>query len=372
MNNTQNQVYFKQLNGIRFIAVMLVLIDHWFAESLILPLGHLGVVIFFVLSGFLITRILFIYKDTIPKQSTAQALGKFIIRRCLRIFPIYFLVCFWGIIFNISPIREIWVWMFTYSSNLYIIYKKTWLGVWDHFWSLAVEEQYYLLFPIIVFYLNKHIFKKLFYLMIFAGIFFRIYFYFSNDVNFRQEYWFINNVNLGSSLDCFGFGALLAYSYNYNSFHISKFLNNYSLAISFVFVIANLLINQIVKFSHGNLLFTVFERLIFNLFSFQLIGMAIKENKNYFSAFLECKIIHYLGSISYGMYVYHNFIYNYFHNEGNTLYWFLNKNLDLSNYSFFHNHYLLFLLNFVFLVVISTLSWFCIESPINSLKKYFE
>ena len=68
MNNIKpSHVYFSQLNGIRFVAVLLVLIDHWFAETLPLPIGHLGVVIFFVLSGFLITRILFINADEIRK-----------------------------------------------------------------------------------------------------------------------------------------------------------------------------------------------------------------------------------------------------------------------------------------------------------------
>jgi hypothetical protein len=64
MTQTKNQHdYFGQLDGIRAIAVGLVLIDHWLAERNTLPLGSLGVAMFFVLSGFLIIRILMLGKE---------------------------------------------------------------------------------------------------------------------------------------------------------------------------------------------------------------------------------------------------------------------------------------------------------------------
>ena len=96
-------IYFEQLNGIRFIAVFLVLIDHW-----LIPLnpfsflGHLGVVIFFVLSGFLITRILFENADSCRynRSSPFVKMIRFIYRRSLRIFPIYFLLLIIGSFFS--------------------------------------------------------------------------------------------------------------------------------------------------------------------------------------------------------------------------------------------------------------------------------
>ena len=93
MTKLSTDVYFKQLNGIRFIAVFLVLLDHWLVPILPIPLGHLGVVIFFVLSGFLITRILFLNADEIhrTKSSAWPKIFRFIYRRSLRIFPIYFI-----------------------------------------------------------------------------------------------------------------------------------------------------------------------------------------------------------------------------------------------------------------------------------------
>ena len=146
MMNLDKHIYFNQLNGLRFIAILLVLLEHWLPESIHYPTGHLGVVIFFVLSGFLITRILIINSiDPSKKQiSVFEKIKKFIFRRALRIFPIYFLVIIVGLIVGIEPIRKLFIWFITYTPNFYIITHKSWIGVWDHFWTLAVEEQYYL------------------------------------------------------------------------------------------------------------------------------------------------------------------------------------------------------------------------------------
>jgi len=175
MINSSADVYFKQLNGIRFIAVFLVLLDHWLVPILPIPLGHLGVVIFFVLSGFLITRILFLNADEIKNtQSSAwPKIIRFIYRRSLRIFPIYFILLTVGLIFNISNFKVLWPWLISYTPNIYIMIKGQWLGTWDHLWSLAVEEQYYLIFPYFIFFINKNKYIRLFVLMICLGIFSR-------------------------------------------------------------------------------------------------------------------------------------------------------------------------------------------------------
>ena len=96
MSQTKKDTYFTQLDGIRFVAVALVLFDHWLAEKNVLPLGHLGVTMFFVLSGFLITRILIEskLKDDKIGRSHWFSVKQFIIRRSIRIFPIYFLAIF--------------------------------------------------------------------------------------------------------------------------------------------------------------------------------------------------------------------------------------------------------------------------------------
>ena len=96
--------YFKQLDSIRAIAVLLVIIHHWFPERN--PINTYtgffnGVDIFFVLSGFLITRILLENRNEAERQaqSKSRVIKSFFVRRVLRIFPIYYLLIFFTALF---------------------------------------------------------------------------------------------------------------------------------------------------------------------------------------------------------------------------------------------------------------------------------
>lgn len=164
------QTHLKALDGIRGIAILCVLVFHgavyfesgdggeyWVTE--LFKAGWLGVDLFFVLSGFLITGILL---DT--REST-RFYGVFYLRRFLRIAPLYFLVL--SVIFGILPL--VWSfsspslsflnrnqgWFWAYLPNWGFVYHRRAFGnadwLWlDHFWSLAVEEQFYIVWPFIV------------------------------------------------------------------------------------------------------------------------------------------------------------------------------------------------------------------------------
>ncbi len=365
-------IYFKQLNGIRFFAVFLVLIDHWFAESLPLPLGHLGVVIFFVLSGFLITRILFQNADDCQINQTSYwiKIKNFIIRRALRIFPIYYLICFIGLFLAIEPIRSNWFWMFSYTPNWYIISHKQWIGVWDHFWSLAVEEQYYLIFPYFILFLKPKKYPFLLVTMILIGVLTRIGYFIYMPKQFIEKEWFISYVNPLAAIDCFGMGGILAYVFHYQK----KLLKNTLPAIFFSLcaAIAILVLSQIETMKHGNPFFMIFERSIFGIFSFCLLAHCIQGKNDFIGKIFTNKWIEYFGKISYGIYLYHNFIYNVYHNNGNTLFGFFEKYFSISKYFLFQNQFVLFFFNFILLTAISTISWYLIEVPFNSLKNKFE
>jgi peptidoglycan/LPS O-acetylase OafA/YrhL len=118
--------------------------------------GWVGVDLFFVLSGFLITGILF---DT---KETNNFFRNFYIRRILRIFPLYYgtLVVFFLILprimrsnWQLQLLAQQQSWYWSYLVNVLIAFKDWPLvrGI-GHFWSLAVEEQFYLFWPIIVFF----------------------------------------------------------------------------------------------------------------------------------------------------------------------------------------------------------------------------
>ncbi len=365
-------IYFEQLNGIRFIAVLLVLLDHWLIP--INPfsfLGHLGVVIFFVLSGFLITRILFQNADDC-RQNHSSILVKiirFMYRRSLRIFPIYFLLLLIGLVFSLSNFKNLWPYLVFYLPNFYIMTKATWLGIWDHLWSLAVEEQYYLVFPYFVLLLAPRKYPLLFILMLLVGLGTRFGFYAFSSSEMQEQNWMWWYVNPFAALDCFGLGGILAYLFHYkqNYFQSVKFLK-VGLIVSLIAFLAILNLGELTIFQHANIWSIVFERISGAFFSFFLIALSIRKDTWILSAFLKSKPVSYLGSISYGIYLYHNVVMNYYHDEGNTIWFYLNKylpnfHLELVNFTIYK-----FIISFLILVFLSSLSWFIIEKPINKYK----
>lgn len=153
------------LDGLRGVAILLVLLRHAVdalspatgLERLIYQLGRMGsngVDVFFVLSGFLITGILL---DT---RGRPHYFKYFYVRRTLRIFPLYYAAL--AALFLLGPrlvdppttpflldagATQLWYW--TYMSN-WLFAGRGYYGGLGHFWSLAVEEQYYLLWPVVV------------------------------------------------------------------------------------------------------------------------------------------------------------------------------------------------------------------------------
>jgi len=371
MTKSSTDVYFKQLNGIRFIAVFLVLLDHWLVPILPIPLGHLGVVIFFVLSGFLITRILFLNADEIEstKSSAWPKIIRFIYRRSLRIFPIYFILLIIGFIFNISNFKELWPWLLSYCPNIYIMLKGQWLGTWDHLWSLAVEEQYYLIFPYFILFFNKKNYIRLFVIMIGLGIISRLIFYIILPHDTIEKYWMFSYVNPISAIDCFGLGGLLAYYYHYDyTYFLNLAEKKYLLTIAISTVFISILLSHFSKYTYDNLWFSVIERSISAILAYFLIMTALMEKDNYLGKFLENSFIMYLGSISYGIYLYHNLVFNYYHLNENTIWGYLSNNFSYINSLNSKLIILKFSINFLLLIGIASFSWFYIEKPISKFK----
>jgi|SRR5262249_32105957 len=141
--------YLKQLDGLRCMACFGVLLQHWLPPSNILqrlnvPLAD-GVYLFFVLSGFLITRILLDCRDHADaRESTrGRVLVRFYIRRALRLMPLYFLVVIVTASLSVTGARDALPWHLVYGSNVYYFVRGGFNGPTSHFWTLSVEEQFY-------------------------------------------------------------------------------------------------------------------------------------------------------------------------------------------------------------------------------------
>ena len=153
------------LDGVRGLAILAVLLFHFVAQTTatnafeaavnrVLSLGVLGVDLFFVLSGFLITGILY------DSSADPAYFRSFYMRRVLRIFPLYYgvLVALFVIVPALGVAgdwlahlqeRQEWAWL--YGVNVYLAREGTWsLSYVEHFWSLAVEEHFYLVWPVFV------------------------------------------------------------------------------------------------------------------------------------------------------------------------------------------------------------------------------
>lgn len=361
--------YLIQLDGLRFIAVALVLWDHWMPEPHQLPFGKLGVNLFFVLSGFLITRILLSSKDKTHDQEggLGRYLKKFYIRRTLRIFPIYYLslIVLW--LFHDPSVRGKVAWQFLYASNIYIVVKKTWLGVTDHFWSLAVEEQFYIFFPLLIFFIPRRFVVPFFGILIGLSVLLRAYFQWSGQP------WYVSYVTMPAALDAFGFGALMAYAQLYKPMTFRKLFTNrlylwLSLGALSIMFLLSIQDTKAGISQDTNVYINVWERFFASIFFMFLIGGGIVGYKGWFRWLLENPVSNYLGKISYGLYVYHNFVYNYYHSPAtHPVVRLLNK-LSRTFEGFQDMHQLRALVLFAITVVVASASWYLIEKPINALK----
>ena len=151
---------FEQLDAVRAVAVLGVVACHtfdvdrhpWF------DYGGQGVQLFFVISGFLITGILIDARRdaTASRQPMTGVIRSFYARRALRIFPVYYATLAVGAAIGVQGMREQLGWNLLYLSNWKIALDGEW-GAVTHIWSLAVEEQFYLVWPLVVLFAPRRL-----------------------------------------------------------------------------------------------------------------------------------------------------------------------------------------------------------------------
>lgn len=200
------------LDGLRGLAILLVIVSHFFAETLNVtgllrtltkPAGGLGVELFFVLSGFLITSI--IVREQLA--SGTIKLKKFYIRRTLRIWPAFY--AFVGVvaILSITGVLEISTWELL-AAGLFIWNYAPGVDTLTltHTWSIGIEEQFYLIWPAIVLWLKPR--KAVWFCLggVAVAPLLRVATYFAANQETREVIWQMLHVRADSLL----MGCLLA------------------------------------------------------------------------------------------------------------------------------------------------------------------
>jgi len=274
-----------QLDGLRAVAVVFVMAFHFIpAVDRIAPLGSIGVRLFFVLSGLLITRILLAWRG----RPLGDALRSFYIRRSLRIFPLFYLVLALAAVVNIGPVRDTIGWHVSYLTNAYLFDRGAWHGSISHLWSLAVEEQFYLIWPCLVLLLPERRLPAVITAMIVAA-----------PVSRLLIGGPMNAVLPTSCFDSLGAGALLALPSARRSIMRAG-------AVIGVPLLSGALIARYAGYT--GVPFDVALDLGVSLAAAWIVGRASTGFDGVVGATLVAKPVVYLGTISYGVYLFHGFM----------------------------------------------------------------
>lgn len=369
--------YNPQLDGLRFCAVLFVVCYHWlpFISKLNISQFLGGFVnFFFVLSGYLITKILLSAKakSSVLKLSKCKVVLFFLFRRTIRIFPAYYFFLF---IVLIIPgighhLKENEIAYFSYLSNYYIFLAEKWPLVTSHLWTLAVEEQFYVIWPLFVLFIPSRHLLKTFVAIGLISIILRAMFYHSNTDFFPQS------ILTQYCLDSFAIGGILAYRFATCKEH-EKLIDRYI----YIFLLIGIPLCIIIIITHAIYLSFVFNGLIISLISFIFIKKAVFGYKGLMKRFLENKTVIFLGKISYSIYLYHLMVPVVFWKLFDSAY----QYLSITQAQFFteQEKYIVFFVKVissqlgcfiiysVITIALATLSWQYIELPFNRLKKLF-
>jgi peptidoglycan/LPS O-acetylase OafA/YrhL len=330
------------LNGLRAISIFAVLITHVQLVSFKMPNGpggQLGVNIFFVISGFLITLLLLKEENSTGTIS----LRNFFIRRSLRIFPVFFFLLLIYFLLQLAGILDIstkaWLSSVTYTKYFFLRGENKQDLVTMHFWSLSVEEHFYLIWPVIFLYLKEK--RKLFALAVIIVV---------PLVRLLSD---VSVMHLFTRADALMWGCLFAM---YNE-KITEFITTKSvtvLLLAFV-VLALCLLSK--KFSHTETgdfknhfvpAFLGSFGAITNICIGVIVIISITFRNNIYFAFLNSRFMNYAGILSYSIYMWQQLFFS-------------ESISPLSNFP----------LNLFLILIVSAASYNFIEKPFLKLKDRF-
>jgi peptidoglycan/LPS O-acetylase OafA/YrhL len=293
-----------QLDGLRALAVMTVLYTHYLSQEYWLfdiYWGGMGVRLFFVLSGFLITGILLREKEKLDSShpNKSNLIRQFYLRRFLRLAPVLLVVLVAAVILDIPKTRETFWWHVFYLSNFNFAINNSWQGSVAHLWTLAVEEQFYLIWPLLVLFLSVKSLLRFIYWTIPTVIFYRI---FARAAGIDDiAIW----VMLPDSMDALCLGALLAILVRYHDLKSSQQLPIIFAGIGFFAWVFGQIYDLPDVLSMAE-----FTKTTIAVYFAWLVLRASEGHQGWVGRFLELQPLVYIGKISYGIYILHTFVKN--------------------------------------------------------------
>lgn len=349
-----------QIDTLRTFAVTAVIFSHTITEKFMIgefaffEFGAYGVYIFFVISGFLITSQLLEMKKLreIRGDGLAAPIKSFYVKRALRLFPAYYLALFAAWIIDLRTIRAEMPWHMAQLTNVYFGFNQIaeYSSPVGHLWSLSMEWQFYLVWPFVVLVCGPRLL-----LAVTIGL---IALSFSAwlEVLPLPSAWLLTSIP--ASLDSLGFGALLAIA-------MDRHWPIATLARKVGWVgLAVIAMTLPLMTGHADIGWTLapYTHEVMNLFFMLVVYRAYTGWDGVIGAVLDIAWLRYTGVISYGIYLYHQYILSAY--EGLVLRWggWMPVNYGLS----------LTVCLFALSWITAHLSWKFFEKPINRMRQRFD
>ena len=357
------------LDGVRAIAILMVIACHsaigpsgatW-AQSATLRLaglGWAGVDLFFVLSGFLITGILMDARDA------SHPLRNFYARRVLRIVPVYVVFLLFSIwiapfvgsssVAESAQLQKTQIWYWTYSQNI-LIALQNWSGSaypTQHLWSLAVEEQFYLLWPLAALLMTPANLRRTAVACIVVAEMCRLGFL------LHVDYGPVNYVLLPMRMDTLAAGAFLACIYrDPGSWERMLRARKALTLVALVLLLANLISRHTIDNQAAVEQAIVYPALV-------ALGTVIVATAAAGNAWMSNGALRFIARISYGMYVWHLVVRRL-----------ILAKVSLPDASSPHGFWLYYAVvafgTLAGTIAVAIVSWYMLEQPVLRLKRFF-
>jgi peptidoglycan/LPS O-acetylase OafA/YrhL len=339
--------YIESIDGIRGLFMLSVLLVHLHLSHFKIPsfLAQFSLHLFFVLSAFLISSIL--YKQKEHATSFKLFAKDFYIKRALRILPLYFAYIFFfigfavvlrlfapsienqflGVIYDIKHFG--WM-LLTFTFNYRELFSWSQdishlrCHVFPHLWSISIEEQFYLFIPTVIYFVSKKNIKRFCFAIILIYPFFRYFgFIYLRDVvqmktNFGEESNVLFNFFYRSSLfqfDAFFYGLLIplikinskklifiCYTIFVLLLISTQIYSAIQISNTYGYTFLESINNTMVLYKNGQF---AYINTLYNLVSFCLVYIAVNYPSSLFNKIYSISLFKKIGKIVYGFYVYH-------------------------------------------------------------------